>query len=170
MRHVVAHVTMPFRYGTVRFVLGMVRARGDFNRFADRVARRDATLPTAELVRQVRDNADHPYRPPGAGYEAPLTDLVVHSLDIARPLSITSEIDPVALGVVLEHLVTPSGLKFFSLDLDGLCLRAVDIGWSHGAGQVVSGSAEDLVMALTRRNTELDLSGDGVSRLFAGAR
>ena len=170
VRHVVAHVTMPFRYGTVSFVLGMVRARGDFNRFADRVAQRDATLPTAELVRQLRDNADHPYRPPGAGYEAPLTDLVVHSLDIARPLSISSEIDPAAFGVVLEHLVTPSGLKFFGLDLDGLCLRAVDVGWSHGAGEVVSGTAEDLVMALTRRKTEVDLTGDGVSRLLAGAR
>src|SRR6476661_1405302 len=63
VRHVVAHVTMPFRHGTVSFLLGMVRARGDFNRFADRVAQRDATLPTAELVRRVRGATHGPGRP-----------------------------------------------------------------------------------------------------------
>ncbi len=123
VRHVVAHLIMPFRYSKPRMLVGIVRARGDFNRFADRAARRDAALPATELVAHLRDNADHQWRPPGAGFEGPLTDLVVHSLDITRPLGLSADIDPAALAIVVEHLVTPRSLEFFHLDLDGLALR-----------------------------------------------
>ena len=165
VRHVVAHLTMPFRHSKPGMLLGILRARGNFNRFADRVARRDAKAPTAELVRFLRDNAEHGWTPPGAGFEAPLTDLVVHSLDIVRPLHLPADIDPAALAVVLQHLVTPRSIEFFGLDLDGLALRACDIEWSYGAGRDVVGSAADLVTALARRKTRLDLAGAGVGQL-----
>jgi uncharacterized protein (TIGR03083 family) len=170
VRHVVAHLTMPFQYSTARIALGMVLARGDFNRFADRVARHDASLPTRELARRLRDNADHPWRPPRAGFEAPLTDLVVHSLDILRPLQLRADIDPAALTVVLEHLVTPRSLEFFHVDLDGLALRASDVDWSHGEGHSVVGSSTDLVLALAQRATPLVLTGTGVGQLVASPR
>ncbi|MGH3903718.1 MAG: maleylpyruvate isomerase family mycothiol-dependent enzyme [Pseudonocardiaceae bacterium] len=47
VREVVAHMTMPFRYSLPQFVLGMVRARGNFDRMADRCARYDAAAMTA---------------------------------------------------------------------------------------------------------------------------
>jgi uncharacterized protein (TIGR03083 family) len=170
VRHVVAHLTMPFRHSKPGMVLGILRARGDFNRFADRVARRDAQLPTADLVRCLRDNAEHAWRPPGAGFEAPLTDLVVHSLDIVRPQHIEAGIDPAALAVVLRHLVTPRSVEFFDLDLEGLALRASDIDWSYGEGRDVVGTAADLVIALARRKTRLELAGAGVGQLLESAR
>lgn len=167
VRHVVAHLIMPFRYSKPRMLLGIVRARGDFNRFADRAARRDAALPAAELVAHLRDNADHQWRPPGVGFEGPLTDLVVHSLDITRPLDLAAGIDPAALAIVVEHLVTPRSLEFFHLDLDGLALRASDLEWSHGSGREVVGTAADLITALARRDVRLDLTGAGVEQLIA---
>src|ERR1700748_702616 len=91
VRNVVAHLTMPFRYSMPRIALGMLLARGDFNRFADRVAQRDAKRPTPTLLQLLRDNAETGGRPPGAGFEAPLTDLVVHSLDIVRPQQIAAD-------------------------------------------------------------------------------
>lgn len=169
VRHVVAHLVMPFRYSLPRFVIGMVRARGDFNRFADRVARRDAALPSGELIRLLRDNAEHSYKPPGAGYEAPLTDLVVHSLDVTRPLGRPAGIDPETMAIVLGQLVTPRSLKFFGLDIDGLSLQATDIEWSHGVGTPVLGSSEDLVLALAGRTAAFDLRGDGATRLLRSA-
>ena len=39
VREVVAHMTMPFRMSVPRFGLEMAKARGDFNRMADVVAR-----------------------------------------------------------------------------------------------------------------------------------
>jgi uncharacterized protein (TIGR03083 family) len=40
VREVVAHMTMPFRYSTRQFLAELGKARGNFNRMADRSARR----------------------------------------------------------------------------------------------------------------------------------
>jgi len=58
VRHVVAHLTMPFRYSTPVFVLKLAAAGGRFQRMSDAVARRDAALPAAQLIAAVRDNAE----------------------------------------------------------------------------------------------------------------
>lgn len=165
VRHVVAHLLMPLRYSRMTFAIGMLRARGDFNRFADRIARRDAMVPPAELLHALRENAEDPYQPPGGGHEGALTDLVVHSLDITRPLGVPSGIDPAAVTLALDQLIGPASVKFFDLRLDGLRLRATDLDWSHGKGREVAGPAEDLVMGLARRRTPLTLDGDGASAL-----
>lgn len=71
VREVVAHMTMPFHYSAARFMIGMLRARGNFNRMADRSARRDAaSLSSGELAALLRDNADYAWKPPGAGSRA----------------------------------------------------------------------------------------------------
>jgi hypothetical protein len=41
VRHVVAHMIMPFRYPAPRFLAELARSRGNFDKMADRVARRD---------------------------------------------------------------------------------------------------------------------------------
>ncbi len=92
VRHVVAHLVTPFRYSRRQIVVRLLKARGDFNVMADRVACEDASLPTEQLVATFRENAQSRFKPPGAGFEAPLTDLVVHSLDICRPLGIERDV------------------------------------------------------------------------------
>src|ERR1700732_887491 len=57
VREVVAHVTMPFRYSTARFLRELLKSRGDFDRMADRCARRDGQASPHELVAGLRDNA-----------------------------------------------------------------------------------------------------------------
>src|SRR5207244_466588 len=65
VRHVVAHLTMPLRYSTPAFLLRLAKAGGRFGRMSDGVARRDAALPRAQLIAALRDNAEHPWKPPG---------------------------------------------------------------------------------------------------------
>src|SRR4051812_47905002 len=61
VREVLAHTTMPFRYSLPRVVVEMVKARGRFDRMADRRARIDAQqLSTAQLLASLRDNIEHP--------------------------------------------------------------------------------------------------------------
>jgi uncharacterized protein (TIGR03083 family) len=86
VREVVAHMTMPFRYSTQRFVIEVVKARGSFNRMADRCARRDAELQIDELVASLRDNIENPWKPPGGGFEGALAHDVIHGLDITVAL------------------------------------------------------------------------------------
>ncbi|MFG1616352.1 maleylpyruvate isomerase family mycothiol-dependent enzyme [Nonomuraea wenchangensis] len=71
VREVAAHMSFGFRFPLPRMVLELVKARGDINRMADRRARQDAAaLSTAEPVSAIRDNADHPWRPPVGGITA----------------------------------------------------------------------------------------------------
>ncbi len=86
---VVAHLTMPFRMSTGRFARELLKSAGRFNHMADRVARRDAAeLSPEALVTSLRDNAEHPWRPPGGGAEGALSHDVIHGLDITTALSL----------------------------------------------------------------------------------
>ncbi len=167
VRDVVAHLVMPFRYSLPRVAFNMLKARGDFNKMADRVARTDGSaLSPAELSAALRSNADHPWKPPGAGYDAPLTDLTMHGLDICRPLAIERDRRPQTLRVVLDSLVGARSLKFFGLDLSGIELVATDLDWRYGAGEPANGAAEDLILALgARAPGAAALSGAGAGTL-----
>ena len=104
VREVVAHMTMPFRYSTLRFIANMVKARGDFAAMADRCARRDADrLRPGELTAALRDNAAYPWKPPGGGFEGALTHDVVHGLDITTALGIGRRVPEDRLRIVLRR-------------------------------------------------------------------
>ena len=170
VRHVVAHLTMPFRYSTPQFVLELVKSGGRFQRMSDAVARRDAPMPTAQLIAAVRDNVEHPWKPPGGGFEGALTHDVIHSLDISVQLGIEHHFPAEAMRVVLDAVVSPAARRHFGADVDGVELRAVDAGWSYGSGAPVAGLAQDLALLLTgRRVREGAFSGAG-ARGGAGAR
>ncbi|MEV4112728.1 maleylpyruvate isomerase family mycothiol-dependent enzyme [Nonomuraea sp. NPDC049695] len=146
VREVTAHMSMGFRYPLPRMVLELIKARGDVNRMADRRARQDAaTLSTAELVSAIRDNADHPWKPPVGGIAAALGHDVIHSLDITVALGIDRRVPEDRVRLLLEH-VTPRTLKFFGADLDGVELRADDLDWSFGTGTPLTGTAQDLLL------------------------
>ena len=149
-KHVLAHVTMPFRMSTAAFALGMLRARGRFHELADRAARRDAVLPSAELIAAMRAAADRGTKLPG-GYEGALTHDVVHGLDICRPLGVKPPIADDALRVVLDTLAHPKRTKYFGVDVQGLRLRADDLDWAYGTGDPMTAPAQDLVLLLTGR-------------------
>ena len=170
--HVAAHVTMPFRYSPGRFALEMLRARGRFHVASERVAARDCVLPQAELAAALRDNAEHPWKPPGAGWDAPLTHDVVHGLDVTRPLGIDDEVGAGPLRVVLDGLMAPRARKHFGVDARGVTLRATDVDWSWGPadGHRLAGPAADLVLLLAGRRVDPDLFEGDPAPLAAGSR
>ena len=151
VREVLAHMTMPFRYPTPRFLAELVRSRGDFARMADRVARRDARASTGTLLDGWRANVDHPWKPPGGGREGALTHDVVHGLDITVPLGIEHPVGEQALRVVLANATTPRSLGHFGLDLTGTRLEADDLDWAVGSGEPLRGRARHLLMVLMDR-------------------
>ena len=151
VRHVVAHVVMPFRYSKAKIASKYLLNGCDFNRMADQIARADSTLSTAQLTETLRCNADNPFTPPGAGLEAPLTDLVMHTLDICRPLGIHVGRSADTSRVVLDSLTTTQSLKFFGVDLTDIRLNATDIDWTSGVGRDVFASSDDLILILGGR-------------------
>jgi uncharacterized protein (TIGR03083 family) len=151
VREAVAHITMPLRYPLPRFAVEMARSRGNFNRMADRCARRDAVAPSAELAAALRDNERNPWKPPGGGYPGALTHDVIHGLDITVALGLGRQVPAERLGIVLDGITAAKSVRFFGTDLDGIELCADDLDWSFGSGTPVSGSAQDLALVVCGR-------------------
>ncbi len=151
VRVVVGHLVMPFTHSMRQALFGIVRARGSWDRFSERASRENAAKPTDELVKMLRDHAEDPWSPPGGGHIGALTDLVVHSLDIARPCGFDPELDGATARAVLDSVVGPKSVKAFGIDLTGVRLEATDLDWSHGAGRLVRGPAAELIVGLTGR-------------------
>ncbi|TDO52398.1 uncharacterized protein (TIGR03083 family) [Kribbella sp. VKM Ac-2527] len=151
VREVVAHITMPYRMSMPRFLLGMMKARGNFDRLADRQARHDAAqLSAAELTDCLRKNIHHPWKPPGGGYRGALSHDVIHGLDITVALGIDRQVPLDRMRHILDD-IKPRQLKYFGVDLTGIQLRATDLDWTHGAGVPLTGTAQHLLLVLCGR-------------------
>ncbi|PPK92658.1 uncharacterized protein (TIGR03083 family) [Kineococcus xinjiangensis] len=163
---VLAHLVMPLEVSTPKVALAVLLAGGNFDRANQRVTRRLAQRPFAEILEVLRRKADTRFTPPGSGPEVPLVDVLVHGLDIRWPLHLPRDVPEARLRKALTFLMTaPSGLVRKGA-LTGLRFEAKDIDWSHGAGPVVSGTAEGLLLACTGRAAGLDtLVGEGAPTL-----
>jgi uncharacterized protein (TIGR03083 family) len=169
VREVVAHMTMPFRYSTRQFLTELGKARGDFNRMADRSARRDGALAPDDLLAALSDNAGHPWKPPGGGFEGALVHDVIHGLDITVAQGIDLTVPEDRLRIVLGVITRPKTLKYFGAELTGVELRADDIDWSFGSGTPVSGPAQHLALVVCGRRLPTGLLRGDPGRRFAAA-
>jgi uncharacterized protein (TIGR03083 family) len=151
VREVIAHTTLPYRMSFGRFLLDMARARGNFNRMADRSARHDAErLSPEQLLAELRNNITHPWTPPGGGPQGALAHDVIHGLDITVGLGLDRRPPPDRVGLVLEDL-REKNIAYFGTDLTGVSLQATDLDWSYGTGTPVRGSVADLLLVLCGR-------------------
>lgn len=166
VQDVAAHLIVPLEVSIPKFMLAILASRGNFDRANTRLARRQAQRPYAEIVEILRRKADTRFTPPGAGPEAPLTDVLVHGLDIRWPLELTRQVPAERLQKTLTFLAsTPAGLVSKGT-LDGLRLEASDIDWARGDGARVGGEAEALLLVMTGRKSALQrLHGEGVATL-----
>ncbi|GAA2729456.1 maleylpyruvate isomerase family mycothiol-dependent enzyme [Actinocorallia aurantiaca] len=166
VREVVAHMTMPFHSSTWRFLREMVRARGDFNRMADRCARLDAEKwPAEEFVSMLRKNARHPWKPPGGGFQGALSHDVIHGLDVTLALGVDRRVPEERLRLILEGSDSARSRRFFGTDLEGVRLQADDMEWASGSGRPLIGHAQDLLLVICgRKLPEGRLRGEPAAR------
>jgi uncharacterized protein (TIGR03083 family) len=150
VRHVVAHMTMPVRLTPQQFGAEMEAAGGDFTVLSDTVAARDAALPRAELLDQLRSPNLHAWQPPGGGAAGALSHAVIHSLDVTIALGQPTVAPAEALIAVLDQLVAADG-AVFGVDLTGVRLEATDASWHSGGGRRVRADSGALVALLSRR-------------------
>ncbi|HUR47961.1 MAG TPA: maleylpyruvate isomerase family mycothiol-dependent enzyme [Acidimicrobiales bacterium] len=154
VREVVAHMTMAVRYSPPEFYNELEACEGDFTLLSNRVAARDAALPTDTLVANLRDDRMHAWTPPGGGAIGALNHVVIHGLDITVPLGVARHVPDNAILAVLDQLTLGGGHANFGFELDGLRLRATDTDWTFGAGEPRTGTAVDLALMITGRSSE----------------
>ena len=161
IREVTAHILMTLRTPAWRFLAEMARSKGDFNRMADRVARRDGAVPPDDLLAALRAHERTIWKPPGSGLAAGLTHDVIHGQDMTVALGIEHPLPEATVRAVLATVNGAQSRKHFGVDLGGLQLRADDIGWSFGSGRVLSGSAQDLALFVCGRKLPAGLLRSG---------
>lgn len=172
VRQVAAHLLWPL-VTPLRVVIGAaVLARGNFDRTNDRMTRAFARRPVTEIATGLRSQAESRFHPPGFGFEAPVTELLVHGQDLRRPLGLQSQwqFDPAGVVICLDLLLTAKARRAFVPRgrLSGLAFEATDVDWTGGeaGGSLVSGPGASLAYAMTGRPAALDeLSGPGVDLL-----
>jgi uncharacterized protein (TIGR03083 family) len=162
-----AHLATAITTNTAAFALELVRQRGSFDKANAATAHKEARHGIAATIAKIRANANSRFVPPLTGPRAPLTDVMVHTGDIARPLGLPHNAPDEHVRTALEFLTTGRPIGFVGRGwLTGLKIVADDFAFSHGSGVELRGRGIDLMMALCGRSHALpDLAGDGVAML-----
>ncbi len=167
VRDVVGHLTLATHETLRDMIMGMVKARGNFDAMTrDTAINRAAQFEPSALIEQIRATAGSTRRAPMSSPLDPLVDIVVHTQDIVRPLGRNHVPDPDTVGLALDHAVNSRWYggpkRFFDV-----ALEATDATWAGGTGdQPVTGSSVDLLLVATGRAAGIDgLTGSGVATL-----
>lgn len=170
VRDVAAHLALA-QTGAARAAIDLLRAGGSLQRMIHASAVRHAELPPAQLADQIRGMAGSRRTAPGVTPLEPLLDVLVHGQDIAVPLGRCRTM-PVAAATTAAtrvwNMPWPMSATFSARRrLAGLRLVSTDADWVAGAGELVEGPVEALLLVLTGRTDAVRdrLSGPGVSRL-----
>ncbi|MEU9763931.1 maleylpyruvate isomerase family mycothiol-dependent enzyme [Streptomyces sp. NPDC047985] len=165
VREVLAHLTAGASLNAVRWLLGVIRCRFDFDKqVAMRLAEQLGATP-AETLERFRRVVPSRTKPPLPAV-AMLGETIVHAEDIRRPLGIRRDYPTEAVTWVAEYYQGSDQVVLAKGRIGDLRLVANDGPFKTGAGALVSGSTLALTMTMTGRAAYLDdLEGDGVERL-----
>jgi len=159
------HIVVGAEQSASKFMTGMLTSGFRFNAMVDRDANRAGADAPAQIIDRLRARLTTTNHPP-APIVTMLGEVVVHGLDIRRPLGLPSKVDPDAMVACLEMYKVanfPVGTK---KRIAGLSLKPSDVDWSYGDGPEVSGPADALILAMTGRRAGLDdLAGEGLATL-----
>jgi uncharacterized protein (TIGR03083 family) len=164
-----AHLASAITTNTGVFLVEVLRQRGNFDKANAATAHKEARNGIAATIAKIRRNAESRFVPPITGPRAPLTDVMVHTGDIARSLDLPHTAPDDHVRTALEFLTTGRPIAFVRRGwLTGLRVVADDLEFSYGSGAELRGRGVDLMMALCGRGQALpDLTGDGVAILAA---
>jgi uncharacterized protein (TIGR03083 family) len=140
------------------------------NHFAAEDGKRRGAAPPATIIARLRELAHWKVQPPGIPAIAPLGDILVHNLDIRRPLGKPrpTPTDAFAFAAPLMTGIGFGELLFGSRKrIAGLRIVADDIDWSTGDGPEVHGSADAILLLMTNRPVgRHELTGEGADELY----
>ncbi len=168
---VAAHLVDTARTTRLGFVVGLARARFDFDRQnADGVRRHRGASPQ-ETLQRLREVAPRRSTPP-APLDSRLVEEVVHGEDVRRPLGLTRRYPVEAVVRALRLQVrTPASFGGAKELATRVRLTAADADVSVGDGPEVRGPAVSLLLAVSGRRVALaDLDGPGLPALDAATR
>lgn len=171
IRQMLAHLILAARPPARRYIAAVVSARGNFDKANHSLAVVDADRPASELLSDYRGVIGHRFSPPGWPEAAPLSDILLHSLDVRLPLGLETEQPADHYEPVLDLLFSRVGRSFTSKGRPTVRWAATDYAWSHGKGPDVRGTMADLALTAAGRAARLNhLNGHGAAIIRAWLR
>ena len=170
---VVAHLTLAHRQTFRATLAHAVLARGSFDKAEAMWGHEiSAEHSPTELIALLRRTAAVDHRVPLSSPLDPLTDVLVHWQDIARPLGHRREMRPDRVRPALDHVWASGFYGRADKVFTGLRMVATDADWTRGdGGPEVRGPIGDLLLLATGRRAGLDnLSGPGLREAFTRLR
>ena len=108
VEEVASHMVTPFETSTARFMLAMLKARGNFDKaIVALTARVHGNHSRQDAVRKLRDQAENRWTPPKAGPEIMLAEVVVHGQDIRRAIGTDHDIPAETIELTLTGITDP---------------------------------------------------------------
>jgi uncharacterized protein (TIGR03083 family) len=164
VKHLVAHLTALGNQSVPNFMLGMLKARGKFDRFVS--SDLEKHMNTTNEMKAAFDATLARTKPsPGPKYVM-LGEYTVHGEDIRRALGRRGDHPAERLRPLAEMYAATKPPIDGKRRTEGLSLRATDGNWSIGEGPEVAGPGIDLVRAISGRTDAYDtLEGPGLETL-----
>jgi uncharacterized protein (TIGR03083 family) len=168
---VAAHLVDSARTTRLGFMLGLARARFDFDRQNARGIERERGGSPQHTLERLRQVASRTSTPPGS-LDTRLVEEVVHGEDIRRPLGLVRAYPPEAVVRALRlQARTPASFGGAKELVAGVRLSATDADVTIGEGPEVRGPALSLLLAVSGRRVALpELDGPGRTALAATPR
>ncbi|MEU0698804.1 maleylpyruvate isomerase family mycothiol-dependent enzyme [Streptomyces niveus] len=165
---VAAHLVDTARTTRLGFLIGLARARFDFDLQNARGVERERGSSPQETLERLRQVASRRSTPP-APLDSRLVEEIVHGEDIRRPLGLSHSYPREAVVRSLRlQARTPASFGGAKELVARARLTATDADISIGEGPEVRGPALSLLLAVSRRRVALDdLDGPGLTALAA---
>lgn len=164
VKHLVAHTTALGNQSAPNFMLGMLKARGSFDKFVNNDLQKHMKS-TDEMKAAFEATLSRTKPSPGPKYVM-LGEYTVHGEDIRRALGRRGEHPAERLRPLAEMYAATKAPIDGKRRTEGLSFRATDGDWSIGEGPEIAGPGIDLVRAISGRVDAYDtLEGPGVDVL-----
>ncbi|MFD9869472.1 maleylpyruvate isomerase family mycothiol-dependent enzyme [Streptomyces niveus] len=165
---VAAHLADTARTTRLGFLIGLARARFDFDLQNARGVEHERGGSPRETLERLRQVASRTSTPP-APLDSRLVEEIVHGEDIRRPLGLSHSYPREAVVRSLRlQARTPASFGGAKELVARTRLTATDADVSIGEGPEVRGPALSLLLAVSRRRVALDdLDGPGLTALAA---
>lgn len=175
VRHVAAHLTL--QQQRIRDVAAFVAHHPQLLRsvtlnasIRDSAVLQADLLPTPEITSRIRATIGSRKHNAFVTPLETLTDILVHSQDIAIPLGVDLPMRPTACALAATRRWDTQhswlATVFEHIPLTGYRLAATDTNWTRGQGSEISGPISALLLLLTGRSAALaHLTGEGADAL-----
>lgn len=172
VHHVLAHLVVQLSTPPLKRGLSIARHRRNRPQAQLALAKEVGLASSDQLLKRYASLISNTEKLPEKLVVPRLTDTVIHTVDVCRPLSIALPPMEFDFAPLLDFLASDTALlEFVAAPLPNVTFVATDANWRAGRGPQVSGKSLDLAMAITARpNATRGLSGPGVESVAQWAR